>query len=61
MTDLIAGLGIALVLEGLLWALAPGLAQRMIADLSRLAEGQLRAVAWGVVGAGCLLVWLTRG
>ncbi|MEQ1653480.1 MAG: DUF2065 domain-containing protein [Hyphomicrobium sp.] len=61
MTDLAAGLGIALVLEGLLWALAPGAAKRMVAEMDTLGEGQLRAVAWGVVALGCVLVWLTRG
>jgi uncharacterized protein len=61
MTDLVTGLGIALVLEGLLWALAPDTARRMIAELANMAESQLRSVAWVVVAAGCLLVWLTRG
>jgi uncharacterized protein len=61
MNDLVAGLGIALVLEGLLWALAPGMARRMIQEMSSMAESQLRAVAWIVVAAGCVLVWLTRG
>jgi uncharacterized protein len=49
------------VLEGLLWALAPGMARRMIQEMSSMAESQLRAVAWIVVAAGCVLVWLTRG
>ncbi len=61
MNDLIAGLGIALVLEGLLWALAPDAARRMIHELANLAEGQLRNFAWVIVAAGCVLVWLTRG
>lgn len=61
MNDLVAGLGIALVLEGLLWALAPGMARRMISDMSNMAESQLRAVAWIVVASGCVLVWVTRG
>ena len=61
MNDLVAGLGIALVLEGLLWALAPDAARRMIAEMSSLAESQLRSFAWIIVVAGCVLVWLTRG
>ncbi|HPG90052.1 MAG TPA: DUF2065 domain-containing protein [Hyphomicrobium sp.] len=61
MTDLIAGFGIALVLEGLLWALLPDTARRMLFDMANLGERQLRQVAWAIVGAGCLLVWLTRG
>lgn len=61
MNDLLAGLGIALVFEGLLWALAPGLGQRMVREMAQLAEAQLQRVAWVVVGIGCLLVWLARG
>ena len=61
MTDLVAGLGIALVLEGLLWALAPDMARRMIGEMSSMAKGQLSRVAWGVVALGCFLVWLSRG
>jgi uncharacterized protein len=61
MNDLVAGFGIALVLEGLLWALAPETARRMIAEMSNLAENQLRSFAWIIVAAGCVLVWLTRG
>jgi uncharacterized protein YjeT (DUF2065 family) len=61
MTDLIAGIGIALVLEGLLWALLPDAARRMVFEMANMAEGQLRSVAWIVVAAGCILVWLARG
>lgn len=61
MTDIIAGFGIALVLEGLLWALLPDTARLMIFEMANLPERQLRSVAWTVVAAGCVLVWLTRG
>lgn len=61
MTDLVAGLGIALVLEGLLWALLPETARRMVFEMANLPERQVRLVAWAVVAAGCVLVALTRG
>lgn len=61
MIDLVAGIGIALVIEGLFWALAPDAGKRMVAQMSSLADGQLRAVAWVVVATGCFLVWLARG
>jgi uncharacterized protein YjeT (DUF2065 family) len=61
MNDLIAGLGIALVLEGALWALAPNAARRMIADLENVPAGRLQAVALAVAAAGVFLVWLARG
>ena len=61
MLDLVAGLGIALVLEGLLWALAPEFARRIVSDLARLQPERLVPVAWAAVALGCLLVWLVRG
>ncbi len=51
MLDLVAGLGIALVLEGLLWALAPDTARRMLVDLANLEPERLRPLAWGAVAA----------
>lgn len=61
MTDLIAGLGIAIVLEGMLWALAPDLARRIVREMAVLQGRQLQAAAWGLVAIGLFLVWLTRG
>lgn len=61
MSDLLAGLGIALVLEGLLWALLPGVARRMVREMSAMDDAQLRGAAWLFVIGGCLLVWLVRG
>lgn len=61
MTDLIAGLGIAIVLEGMLWALAPDLARRIVREMADLQGQQLQAAAWGLVAVGLFLVWLTRG
>ena len=61
MTDLIAGLGIAIVLEGTLWALAPDLARRMVREMAELKGQRLQAAAWGLVAVGLVLVWLTRG
>lgn len=61
MTDLIAGLGIAIVLEGMLWALAPDLARRIVREMAELEGLQLQAASWSLVAVGLLLVWLTRG
>ena len=61
MNDLVAGLGIALVFEGLLWALRPDLGRRMVREMASLEDGRLRGFAWLVVAVGCLLVWLVRG
>lgn len=61
MTDLVAGLGIALVLEGLLWALAPNLARRVVTDIAGRGNGGIQATALGAVALGVFLVWLARG
>lgn len=61
MTDLLAGLGIAIVLEGMLWALAPDFARRMVREMAALEGRQLQGGAWGMVAIGLFLVWLTRG
>jgi uncharacterized protein len=61
MSDLIAGFGIAMVLEGLLWALAPSTARRVVSELSGLKNSQLQPAALVAVAAGVALVWLARG
>jgi uncharacterized protein YjeT (DUF2065 family) len=59
--DLLAGLGIALVLEGLLWALAPDAARRMIMEIASAPAARLQIYALGAVAAGVVIVWLARG
>jgi len=61
MSDLVAGLGVALVLEGLLWALAPDLARRILAQIAGLANSRIQMAAVVAVAFGVLLVWLVRG
>ncbi|MCB1485560.1 MAG: DUF2065 domain-containing protein [Hyphomicrobiaceae bacterium] len=61
MNDLLAGLGLAIVLEGLLWAISPDLGRRIVRDMASLPERQLAMVAWTMVVLGMGLVWLARG
>jgi len=61
MSDLLAGLGIALVLEGLLWALAPDTARRAVTEIARRGNGPIQACALAAVASGVFLVWLVRG
>jgi uncharacterized protein len=61
MSHLVAGLGVALVLEGLLWALAPDLARRIVAQIAGLANSRIQMAAVVAVAFGVLLVWLVRG
>lgn len=61
MSDLLVALGLVLVIEGLVWALIPHLALRMLQVASVTPEQQLRIAGWVAVVAGLVMVWLVRG
>ena len=61
MADLIVGCGLALVLEGLLWAAFPQLALRLLQVAAATPEAQLRLAGLLTLAFGFLLVWLVRG
>jgi uncharacterized protein YjeT (DUF2065 family) len=61
MSDLVAALGLVLVIEGLLWAAAPTLATRMLYAAAETPEQILRFVGLVAIGLGVLVVWLVRG
>lgn len=61
MVDLVVAFGLVLVIEGLLWALAPGLGRRMLEAASEMPDTTLRTAGAVAVGAGVLVVWLVRG
>lgn len=53
-------LGLVLVVEGLVWALAPRLIEEMLAALAALPEGARRALGLAALAIGVLLVWWAR-
>lgn len=61
MNDLVIGLALVLVIEGLLWALSPATALRVLETAAATPEGVLRRLGWLSVAAGAVLVWLMRG
>lgn len=61
MNDLIVGLGLVLVIEGLVWALVPHLAMRMLEGAAAAPEATLRVAGWTAVCLGVGVVWLIRG
>jgi uncharacterized protein YjeT (DUF2065 family) len=61
MSDLVVGLGLVLVIEGLLWALLPNLATRLLEAAASVPQNILRLAGWGSVLAGLALVWIIRG
>jgi len=61
MTDLLVGLGLVLVIEGLLWALAPRLGARLLEMISQTPESTVRTAGAVSVAIGVFTVWLVRG
>jgi uncharacterized protein YjeT (DUF2065 family) len=61
MSDLVVGFGLVLVIEGLLWALVPHLATRLLEAAAAAPPNALRIAGWSSVGLGLALVWLIRG
>ncbi len=59
-TLFLSALGLAFVLEGLVWALFPRGMRRAMAQLTVTPSGRLRVLGLCSVGAGLLLVWLAR-
>lgn len=56
----VLALGLVLVVEGLVWALAPGLIEEMLAALAALSHGMRRALGLTALALGVALVWWAR-
>ena len=61
MSNLVVALGLVLVIEGALWALAPGLGRKFLEVAAQTPESTLRMVGAGAAAAGVLLIWIARG
>jgi len=61
MYDLAVAFGLVLVIEGLLWALAPSLGRKMLEVASEVPEQSLRLAGAAAIAAGVLVVWVVRG
>ena len=58
MSTLLLALGLVMIIEGLAYALAPSLVERMLEMLRSLPEQAVRQIGWLVVVSGLILVWL---
>ncbi len=58
MSLLILALGLVMVLEGLVYALAPSLLERMLELLRTIPQDAVRQIGALVVVAGLVLIWL---
>jgi len=61
MNDLLVGIGLVFVIEGLLWALAPSLGFRLLEIASITPEQRLRIGGAVAVAFGVFVVWMVRG
>jgi len=61
MDDFAVAIGLVLVIEGLLWALAPRLGRKLLEAASETPESSLRLAGSVAVAAGVLIVWMVRG
>ncbi|MDF1854781.1 DUF2065 domain-containing protein [Pseudooceanicola sp.] len=61
MQILFLALGLVLIVEGLAYALAPSLVERMLEALQTLPEAARRNLGLLALALGVVLVWLGRG
>ena len=61
MSDFLTGIAFFLIIEGLVYALAPSALKRMAEMLPKIPENQLRACGLFAVVLGVAMVWLIRG
>jgi uncharacterized protein YjeT (DUF2065 family) len=61
MTDFLVALGLVFVIEGLVFAVAPGAAKRAMVSVFETPDSTLRAVGILSAAVGVLIVWLVRG
>jgi uncharacterized protein YjeT (DUF2065 family) len=61
MSDFLTGIAFFLIIEGLVYALAPSILKRMAEMLPQIPEGQLRASGLVAVALGVAMVWFIRG
>lgn len=61
MSDFVAALGLVLVIEGILYALAPNWMRRLAKEAMRTPDESLRVGGLVAVGLGVAVVWAVRG
>ncbi len=61
MSDLIVALGLALAIEGLLFAAFPEAVKRAMLDAAHTSSERMRIVGIGSAVIGVVIVWFVRG
>ena len=60
MKDFLTAIGLVLVIEGILYALAPEAMKRLMEQMREVPGAVLRAAGLAAVASGVLVVWLLR-
>lgn len=60
MSEFVTAIGLVFVIEGLLYAVAPGRLRDLAEMASRFSEDTLRNFGLASIGAGVLIVWVAR-
>jgi uncharacterized protein YjeT (DUF2065 family) len=60
-TELLAALALAIVIEGLLYAAFPKQMKKVLASIQSMPVSTIRAAALACAAAGLLLLWFVRG
>jgi hypothetical protein len=61
METILLGLGLVLIIEGLVFALAPSRLDELVRMMAELSRDRRRAIGLGALALGLLLVWLAKG
>ena len=61
MADFLTGIAFFMIIEGLVYALAPSSLKRMAEMLPQIPESQLRVSGLVAVALGVVMVWFIRG
>ena len=60
MNEFVVAVGLVLVIEGLLYALAPGRLKQMLVMMERAPEESLRTIGLVAIALGVAIIWLAR-
>ena len=61
MSTIVLAIGLVLVVEGLVFALAPSRLDDMLALIARIPVETRRLLGLGAIAVGVALIWLARG
>ncbi|KMK67982.1 DUF2065 domain-containing protein [Puniceibacterium sp. IMCC21224] len=58
--DLLYGIGLVLVIEGLVYALAPSLVEQLLEALRMMPHDMRRVIGLGALAFGLVFVWVAK-